>query len=106
MREQLQPWFSPNDSVEALELLEMISGKLRALAQFGTMRKALRDSLYQMAIDVDEFVGRNKRGVLDPSIRLALEAMAERQKASVDSLLQDALEAYISRVNRKRIAGG
>lgn len=98
----LIPWMSPDDTIEALEILQEVEDFMCNTAMFGSLRKQLRTTLDNKAATVREFRLRTKRGVIDESIVLALEDVARKQKTNVGFVIKDALENYISAFNRRK----
>lgn len=98
----LVPWMSPDDTIEGLEILQEVEDLLCNTAMFGSLRKQLRTNLDNKAAIVREFRQRVKRGVIDDSIVLALHDLANKRKVGVNVLIIDALETYISTVNRRK----
>lgn len=99
---KLQPWLSPDDSVEALEIMTEVSESLRNTAIYGSLRKQLRDALQRQAGRLDEFVHRANHGVIDPALLLALEALAKDRRSTVNGVIMEALEHFISGINRRK----
>ena len=98
----LQPWFTPDDSVEALEILSDTAEFLRNTAHFSPMRKELRKNLEARAASIEEFSMRTKKPIVDPGLMLALDTMAREKHKDVNRLIMEALEVYISTYNRRK----
>ncbi len=98
----LQPWMSPDDTVEALEILQELEEFLNNTAMFGSLRKQLRSTISIKAETVREFRQRTKQGVIDSSLMLAIEDLSRKRKVSVNAVIMEALEEYISAVNRRK----
>lgn len=100
MKTAIQPWLSPQESVEAIELLVEAAEVLLNTARFGSMRKNLRADLERQAGLCQEFARRKNNLVVDESVMLAAEEIALRQNVSLSQVITDALEQYISTLNR------
>ena len=97
-----QPWLNPEETVEALEIMNAAAEAFRHTATYGTMRKELRRNLETHACNIEEFVRRVHRGVVDPALVLALDEIAAQEKRNAADLVAEALEIFISTHNRKR----
>lgn len=102
IEEKLQPWLDPDQTTEALEILRETADCLRNTAQFASLRKDLRGRLEQQAASIDEFVQRTKKGIVDPSVMLAVDTMAREKKSTVIEQVTLALETFISAYNRRK----
>lgn len=107
MSKELQPWLMPWDTVEALELMTETAECLRNTAKYGSMRKELRVKLENQARLLEEFVSRLERGIIDKSIMLGLDEIAQRKKTVGGSLgeIIAALEEHVSEHNRRQVRG-
>lgn len=94
------PWFSPDESLEACELLIGLMEVMEKMSQYGTMRKELRLLLSDQARLCTEFLGRANRPRIERADILALEAIAEKRKVKTDAVLSEVIEAYISKINK------
>ena len=101
-REKLQPWLDPDQTTEVLEILREASDCFRNTAQFASLRKELRGRLEQQAASIDEFIQRTKHGIVDPSVMLAVDAMAREKKTTIIEQVTLALENFISAYNRRK----
>lgn len=95
------PWFSPDESVEACELLEEIKTVLEQMSAYGPLRKELRLLLSDKARACAEFLGRANRPQIERAVILALDALAETNKKKTSVLLSEAIEGFISKINRR-----
>lgn len=100
--QESQPWLDPDQTIEALEILRETAECLRNTAQFASLRKDLRGRLESEAARIDEFVQRTKQGIVDPSVMLAMDALAREKKSTVIEQVTLALETFISTHNRRR----
>jgi len=98
----LQPWMSPDDTVEAIEILQEVEDFLSNTAMFGSLRKQLRTNLDNKAVMMREFRSRVKQGVIDTSLILAIEDLARKRQVSNGFIIREALEQYISKENRRK----
>jgi hypothetical protein len=94
------PWFSPDESVEAADLLEGIEKLLTDLATYGPIRKELRTKLSDQARACREFLAKANHPVIERATMLAVEDMAAKKKTTTARLLTDAIELYVSNLNR------
>ena len=101
-KEALQPWLDPEQTVEALEILREAADCFRNTAQFASLRKDLRGRLEQQAAGIDEFIQRTKHGIVDPSVMLAVDAMAREKKTTIIEQVTLALETFISAHNKRK----
>lgn len=100
--QDLQPWLDPDQTTEALEILRETAECLRNTAAFASLRKDLRGRLEQQAASIDEFVQRTKKGIVDPSVMLAMDTMAREKKSTIIEQVTLALETFISTYNRRK----
>lgn len=94
------PWFSPDESQEACELLDDIRTVLVQMSTYGPLRKELRAVLSDKARACSEFLGRANQARIERADVLALEAVADSRKVKVSAVLMDVIEAYVSRLNK------
>ena len=94
------PWFSPDESVEACELLAEIKTMLQQMAAYGPLRKELRLQLSDKARACEEFLSRADKPSIERAVILAIDAAAEKRKMRSRMLLSEAIEAFISKLNR------
>lgn len=96
------PLLSPADSVEVLELLETLMVTLRNTAHYGALRKELRLQLENMARECEALALKiRKSDSFDDALLNAIDAYAAEQGVPFQKVLKDAMEIYISNVNRK-----
>lgn len=94
------PWFSPDESVEACELLEEIQKVLEQMSTYGPLRKELRLILADKARGCSEFLGRANRPRMERGLVNAMEEIATRRAVSVTVVWSEMIEAFISKLNR------
>lgn len=100
MNPEMLPWLSPDDSVEACELLEEVAKTLEHFAQYSPMRKELRMRLDDRARQCRIFLQRINQPVIDRSVVLAVDEFAERKKMKSRFAFGWIIENFISRINR------
>lgn len=94
------PWFSPDESVEACELLEEIKDVLVQMSTYGPLRKELRLVLSDKARACSEFLGRANHPKIERALILALETIADKRKMKTGAVLSEAVEEFITKINR------
>lgn len=97
-----QPWLTPQESVEVMELLTEVSDTLVNTARFAALRKTLREDLERKARECTEFVRRKNNLVVDESVMLAAIDLAERLNVTLAQVVTEALEHYISQINKRK----
>lgn len=100
IHEDSLPWFSPDESVEACELLAETAEMLEQMAGYSPLRKELRMQMSDKARACSEFVFRANRPGVDRAVMLAIETIAEKRRVKTADLLLEIVEAWISKVNR------
>ena len=101
---ELKPWLSPDETVEALELMFETMETLRNVAQFGSLRSELRSKLRQQASKLEYFVSCTRHPRVDHSLILAIDEMVEKKKTNGGTIaeIMRAMENHISAYNKKR----
>lgn len=94
------PWFSPDESVEAVELLEKIAATLKQMAEYVPVRREIRSQWRTVAQECEIVSGRSGFPYVERSVLMALEAIAEKRKVRMNELLQEAIEDYVSKIAR------
>lgn len=94
------PWFSPDESLEACELLDEIKSMLIQLAAYGPLRKELRLQLADKARLCDDFLQRAQHPRVERAVILAVETEADKRNVKVSAVLSEAVEQFISKLNR------
>jgi hypothetical protein len=103
--DDLKPWLMPDETVEALELMEETAERLRGVAEFASLRKELRAQLLDQASKLANFIAVTRNGVADSSLFLALDMMARDKKTIGGSIgeIMEALEVHVSTYNRRKV---
>lgn len=94
------PWFSPDESVEACELLEEIKTVLEQMSTYGPLRKELRLLLSDKSRACVEFLARANRPRVERAVILAVETEADRRGVKTSAVLSEAVEAFLTKLNR------
>lgn len=97
-----KPWLTPDETVEALEVMTDSAECMRNVADFASLRKELRSKLIVQAKVLDDFVNFHHRCIIDEALMIGLEAMAESKKSSVIKEMMEALENHVSNYNRRK----
>ena len=102
MRKIERPWLTPDETMEALEVMTASAECIRSVAEFGSLRKELRAKLKDQAMKLEQFVQMHRREICDESLMLGVAAMAEQKKTGVIHEMMEALENHVSEFNRRK----
>jgi len=102
MSDELQPWFMPLESLEAVEIMTETAESIRNVAQYASLRKELRVQLLNAATRLEDFCKMVRHGIVDPSLMLGLDEMARDKKTTYLQEIMEALENHVSAHNRRR----
>ena len=102
MTEEMLPWLMPWETVEVFELIDDTVECMRAVAEFSSIRKELRDQLKEQARKLEDFSRMYHGAVVDESLLLGLEAMAEQKKHGRMAEIMEALENHVSAYNKRK----
>ena len=97
------PWAMPNETVEAIEIMEESAGVIRSVAQFASLRKELRVQLVNQAMKLETMAAMIKGGLVDEALMLGIDAMAREKKTLPMTEIVEALETHISKFNRRKV---
>lgn len=102
MSAPFQMWFSPDESVEACEVLTETAERLRNTAEFASMRKELRTELRNAANRIQDFVASAGQPVIDPALLRGMESIAKNNGTSFLIEVLTALERHVTTYNRRK----
>lgn len=95
------PVFSPADSQEAIEILTDTAMLLRTIAEYASVRRDLKIKIREQASECEGFAQRvMTENVIDPELAQGLDTLLGTTGSTYGELLQEALEAWISKVNK------
>lgn len=94
------PWFSPDESNEAAELLTDIEELLSDIATYGPIRKEIRVRLSDRARACKEFLAKANHPVIERAVMSSIEDLATKKKTTTAKVLTDAIETFVSNLNR------
>lgn len=94
------PWFSPDESNEAADLLVDIEELLTDMATYGPVRKEIRVKLADKARACRDFLAKANHPVIERAVMSSIEDLAAKKKTTTAKVLTDAIETFVSNLNR------